>query len=80
MKKIITLFTLTIILFSCKPTPPKEEITVKSPNSFAIAIHGGAGGIKRAYFTEQQQEAYTLKLEEALEAGYKTYLKMVVFL
>jgi len=72
MKKIITLFTLTIILFSCKPTPPKEEITVKSPNSFAIAIHGGAGGIKRAYFTEQQQEAYTLKLEEALEAGYKT--------
>jgi len=71
MKKIITLFTLTIILFSCKPTPSKEETAVKSPNSFAIVIHGGAGGIKRAYFTEEQQEAYTLKLEEALEAGYK---------
>ena len=71
MKKIITLFTLTFILFSCKPTPPKEETTLKPPNSFAIVIHGGAGGIKRAYFTEEQQEAYTLKLEEAIEAGYK---------
>ena len=72
MKKIITLFTLTFILFSCKPTPPKEETTLKSPNSFAIVIHGGAGGIKRAYFTEEQQEAYTLKLEEAIEAGMTT--------
>jgi len=72
MKKIIFLFTLSIILFSCKTTPSKEDTPKKSPNSFAIVIHGGAGGIKRAYFTEEQQEAYTLKLEEALEAGYKT--------
>jgi len=70
MKKIIFLLALPIILFSCKSNSPKEEISGKSPNSFAIVIHGGAGGIKRAYFTEQQA-AYTLKLQEALDAGYK---------
>ena len=71
MKKIIFLFTLSFILFSCETPRPKEKTPKKPSNSFSIVIHGGAGGIKRAYFTEEQQEAYTLKLEEALDAGYK---------
>lgn len=68
MKKILVIILIILFTPSCK----KETVTKTShiPNSFAIVIHGGAGGIKRAYFTEEQQEAYTQKLNEALEAGY----------
>jgi len=68
MKKISALLIILLFITSCK----KETITKTSrePNSFAIVIHGGAGGIKRAYFTQEQQEAYTQKLNEALDAGY----------
>ena len=71
MKKL-PLFLLCILLFiSCKEQPTKENITIeRTPDSFAIVIHGGAGGIKREYFTEEQQEAYAEKLQEALDAGY----------
>lgn len=58
-------------MFSCETKSTKEEkVTEREPNSFAIVIHGGAGGIKREYFNEEQQKAYTQKLEEALNAGY----------
>jgi len=70
MKRIITPIALIIILFSCESSSIKEKTPKKLPNSFAIVIHGGAGGIKRAYFTEKQQKAYNIKLTEALEAGY----------
>jgi len=66
MKKLSLLFITILFLISCESTSTKNE----PPNSFAIVIHGGAGGIKREYFTPEQQEAYTLKLEEALDAGY----------
>lgn len=36
---------------------------------YAMAIHGGAGTITRANLTEQQEQAYEDKLNEALEAG-----------
>jgi len=68
MKKLTYLLFSLIILTSCEPNKTKEKI--KDPNSFAIVIHGGAGGIKREYFNQEQQEAYTKKLEEALNAGY----------
>jgi beta-aspartyl-peptidase (threonine type) len=71
MKKIALLLFASVFIFSCETITKKEVIPSKDPNSFAIVIHGGAGGIKRAYFTEEQQEAYTLKLQEALDAGYK---------
>jgi len=71
MKKLISLFLLISVLFSCETKSTKEEkVTEREPNSFAIVIHGGAGGIKREYFNEEQQKAYTQKLEEALNAGY----------
>lgn len=71
MKKIYYLLILLPFLISCdQGKTVKEEIKTREPNSFAIVIHGGAGGIKKEYFTEEQQEAYTLKLEEALKAGY----------
>jgi len=71
MKKTATLLLATIVLMSCDiDTAKKETETVREPNSFAIVIHGGAGGIKREYFTQEQQDAYAQKLQEALDAGY----------
>ena len=71
MKKLLLIFIITLFTFSCKKinTEQKTSLT-KETNSFAIVIHGGAGGIKREYFTKEQEEAYTQKLEEALNAGY----------
>lgn len=37
---------------------------------FAIAIHGGAGTIKRSDFSAEQETAYKQKLAEAVEAGH----------
>ncbi|NOR28312.1 MAG: beta-aspartyl-peptidase [Lutibacter sp.] len=72
MKKLTFLLLSSIIIFSCETTSNKKEAEAKQrePNSFSIVIHGGAGGIKREYFTHEQQEAYSKKLEEALNAGY----------
>lgn len=63
------MFTLILIL-GCDLKNPTSENSNSSNPKFAIVIHGGAGGIKREYFNEEQQEAYRLKLEEALKAGY----------
>jgi beta-aspartyl-peptidase (threonine type) len=70
--KIFPILILSFLLFvSCESNIQKKENTTKRvPNSFAIVIHGGAGGIKREYFTEEQQQAYAEKLQEALDAGY----------
>ncbi|MFK5958203.1 MAG: isoaspartyl peptidase/L-asparaginase [Lutibacter sp.] len=71
MNKLIYLLLSTFILISCNVESSKnKKIKVREPNSFAIVIHGGAGGIKREYFNSEQQEAYAHKLEEALNAGY----------
>jgi beta-aspartyl-peptidase (threonine type) len=75
MKKLSILFWITLVLVSCVTNKTKKETPTRKPNSFAIVIHGGAGGIKRAYFTEEQQKAYTLKLQEALNAGYNVLNK-----
>jgi L-asparaginase / beta-aspartyl-peptidase len=71
MKNLTVLLLSLIILYSCEPTTPKKDkLRTHEPNSFSIVIHGGAGGIKREYFTPEQQEAYSQKLQEALNAGY----------
>jgi beta-aspartyl-peptidase (threonine type) len=71
MKKIYRLVFLVFILSGCtKNKPVNNHSNIDASTNFAIVIHGGAGGIKKEYFTEEQQEAYTLKLEEALKAGY----------
>jgi beta-aspartyl-peptidase (threonine type) len=38
--------------------------------NFAIAIHGGAGGLMTGTVTPEKEKAYNEKLSEALEAGY----------
>ena len=71
MKNLLLLLITLFLISSCEEsTSNKKNEQTREPNSFAIVIHGGAGGIKKEYFTEVQQAAYSEKLEEALEAGY----------
>src|SRR5680860_517315 len=71
MKKLTTLFLSALLLLSCDSKSTKnEEIVQRVPNLFAIVIHGGAGGITRENHNQEQQEAYSQKLQEALDAGY----------
>ncbi|WP_456378822.1 isoaspartyl peptidase/L-asparaginase family protein [Lutibacter sp.] len=70
MKKYIFTIISILLFISCETTSTKKEPPKRAPNSFAIVIHGGAGGIKRKYINKEQQKAYTQKLEEALNAGY----------
>ena len=71
MKKLSSFLISTILLlfFNCN-SPQTAPSDAREPNSFAIVIHGGAGGIQREYFTDEQQKAYAQKLQEALDAGY----------
>ena len=47
------------------PDPPRER-----QQEIAIVIHGGAGSIEESRMSEEQQDAYRGKLQEALKAGY----------
>jgi len=73
MKKSILLSLLlsTFFLFSCKSIlSTKANPEEREPNSFALVIHGGAGGVNRKNHSPEQQQAYSQKLQEALNAGY----------
>jgi len=69
---ITALLLLMLSTISCKKeleTTDKREIeSVEIP--FALVIHGGAGTIKKANMTDEQEIAYTKKLQEALDTGY----------
>ncbi len=71
MNKLTTLFLSALLLLSCDSKSTKNEhIAQRVPNSFALVIHGGAGGVTRENHNQEQQEAYSQKLQEALDAGY----------
>ena len=71
MKKLTTLILSALLLLSCDSKLTKNEnLAQREPNSFAIVIHGGAGGVTRENHNQEQQEAYSQKLQEALNAGY----------
>ena len=72
MRNVFLFIISVFILTSCDSFNKQKDdnSTSKKVNEFAIVIHGGAGGIKREYFTEEQQKAYNDKLQEALNAGY----------
>ncbi|KPV96043.1 Isoaspartyl peptidase precursor [Pseudoalteromonas sp. P1-9] len=47
------------------------SVFAASEQPFSIAIHGGAGTIDKSKFTPEKEAAYRVKLQEAVEAGYK---------
>ncbi len=61
MKQFITL-CLTIFLLN--------TLTVTGQENFAIVIHGGAGVISKSKMSEEREQEYRHKLNEALDVGY----------
>ena len=62
MKKVIMSFFLLLIC-SCQSS--------ESENNIAIVIHGGAGTILKENMTMDLENAYIVKLEEAIMTGYE---------
>lgn len=63
MKKLLYL-SLTLTMFAChSPQSAKQE--------WAIALHGGAGNMDKAKFSEADVKIYEAALQEALEVGKK---------
>lgn len=71
-----------LLLSSCQKTDTlkSEEstdselataMTDSGQRPLALVIHGGAGTIKKENMTPEMEAAYTEKLQEALDAGYK---------
>lgn len=66
MKNTLLLSILATSMLGSAPLLADDH----QPHDIAIAIHGGAGTITRANLTEEQEQAYREKLEQALQAGY----------
>lgn len=64
MKKTLLLSVLAGALIGSAPLQADDHGV-----EYAMAIHGGAGTITRANLTDEQEQAYKDKLNEALEAG-----------
>ncbi len=71
--KTIVVLLLISSVNSCKKELEPNNITKSKPAEipFALVIHGGAGTIKKANMTVEQETAYTKKLQEALDTGYR---------
>lgn len=77
MKNLLFITSLILISFGCKnesESSSKENKPVKKQNEFAIIIHGGAGTILKKNMSDEKENAYKVKLEEAVRTGY-TILK-----
>ena len=70
---VITLLSLSGLLNTSNANSVPSPQNAVSP--IAIAIHGGAGTIKKSRFTPELEIAYREKLEEAVETGYKVLNK-----
>lgn len=76
--KVRSLFILVFLLIgilACQST--KNNFTDKKTNAqkFSIAIHGGAGDMKKEWMSDSLQEAYKAKLTEAIQAGHEILAK-----
>lgn len=84
MPKILTLFTLILIVFGCKNIDEKQNSAAQIQKNavendgnppIAIVIHGGAGTILKENMTDSLEQAYQQKLKEAIEKGYDILAK-----
>lgn len=71
MKKILvlTLVFLTLVFSQSCDNLSESKKAMSQQHKWAIVIHGGAGTIKRENMSPEAEKAYTLKLNEALDAG-----------
>ncbi len=71
-KKLLSFFFIIFLFIACNDdhNKPQKESSISKEIPFALVIHGGAGTIKKEYMTDEQENAYRDKLQEALDAGY----------
>ena len=65
----LTLF-LAVFNFAYKGSEKKLEDQSPPTHKIALAIHGGAGTIKRENMTASEEAAYRAKLQDALNVGF----------
>jgi L-asparaginase / beta-aspartyl-peptidase len=70
MIKKCSLFLNLFLLLFWAVAPVAAQNQENSRNKVALAIHGGAGTIKRENMSPEREKEYRAKLEESLEAGY----------
>ncbi len=80
MNRFLTFFVVFVVLISCNNenkgggnkliTPIDSLKAVKKNQTFGIVIHGGAGTIRKKNITDSLENAYRLKLEEAIKVGH----------
>ncbi|PTX44933.1 beta-aspartyl-peptidase (threonine type) [Christiangramia gaetbulicola] len=78
MKKALFLFSL-ILFISCNDKTTQDSAENEQPVSeqkdsipnFGIVIHGGAGTILKENMSDSLENAYKLKLEEAIRTGHE---------
>ena len=73
MTRYVFIFAMLFFSLSCKnqvdtSTNKKQQEVVA--NEFAIIIHGGAGTILKKNLSDELEQAYQVKLEEAVRVGY----------
>lgn len=59
----VTIVAGMLLIAACSGKSPKQE--------WAIALHGGAGGMKPEQFTQEQIQVYEAELMHALEVGQR---------
>ncbi|RLD30729.1 MAG: beta-aspartyl-peptidase [Bacteroidetes bacterium] len=76
--KILTLFIGFFILFSCvydqnndKKSEFSDTQALEKVATFGIVIHGGAGTILKKNMSDSLENAYKMKLEEAIKVGHE---------
>ena len=62
----------SLLLVSCMTSTP---MTKQAPQSWRLAIHGGAGVITKASMTPEKEAAYHVALEKSLRAGGEVLTK-----
>jgi len=75
MNRLSLLILSIFLVVSCNKQANTTTIKNLKNNNFSIVIHGGAGGMKRANFSESQENAYKEKMETSLNAGYEILQK-----
>lgn len=77
MKQILTLLIGFFVLFSCNNVKNESETVIQneekvenSEPNFGIVIHGGAGGMQKRYLSDSIDNAFRLKLKEAITTGH----------
>lgn len=74
MKKYLYVF-LFATLFSCGETNTNSNPPQMNTPKVAIALHGGAGNLKKLKLTKEEEEAYQLFMDSLIESGHAALLK-----